>query len=212
MDVGIVGCGNVGTTSAFALLYSPPVNTINIYDINTNLLEGICKDLEDAGYAQDKNVKKISINELKNNDIVIITAGKKQKKNQKRKNLFKTNALIVDNILSQLKGYKKPIILVTNPVDLLAEYFQEKYKDLDIRSTGTRLDMQRLHIITNGKGKIKGTHDDNQIVIIDNKVDKELTKKVQKKAYDIIKSCGSTKYGIANIIKIMVEDIEKEKK
>ena len=207
MKVGIIGSGNVGSTFAFALLFQDFVSHIYITSRDRPKLSGIVDDLMDAGYPKKKLIRKCTIKDMHKTDIIIYCAGIRQKPDQDRKELFPENFSIADKYISKLAGYKNPIIIVSNPVDMITKKLEEKYPKLNLISTGLRIDGIRLRQLS-GKAEIRGSHDGEQMAIVNGKESKALTEKVRAKANSIIKKKGFTCYGIAMVLVDMIREVK----
>lgn len=49
-SIAVIGCGDVGSTLAYALLLNPICNDVILVDPKTELLHAQVRDLNDAGY------------------------------------------------------------------------------------------------------------------------------------------------------------------
>jgi L-lactate dehydrogenase len=80
-SIAIIGCGDVGSTLAYALLLNPIVNDVILVDPKTALLHAQVRDLNDATYrgTTATRVRAGTHKDAGQADIVIITAGAKQK-------------------------------------------------------------------------------------------------------------------------------------
>lgn len=146
----MVGAGAVGTATAYALLIREVAREVVLYDIATQKVEAEVLDL--AHGTPFTGSSKISggsdITETKDSDLVIITAGAKQKPGQTRLELAATNVKILESMLPALLEQSPSAIfmLVTNPCDVLAVIAQ-KITGLPanrIFASGTVLDSARL--------------------------------------------------------------------
>lgn len=150
--VGIIGAGNVGIRYAYALMMHGLARQIVIVDIDRNRLEGEVMDLSHgAPYAPRTEIFAGDYTDLKECDLVVITAGKKQKPGQTRMELVKDNvALFRVMVPLIMKNAPEAVLLVvTNPVDVLA-YAAYKISGKDSRtvmSSGTVLDTARFRFL-----------------------------------------------------------------
>lgn len=83
-SIAIIGVGDVGAAIAYALLLNPVAHDIILVDLNDELLEAQVADLGDATYRGNSGVrvKKGDFKEAGQADIVVVTAGAKQKKGE----------------------------------------------------------------------------------------------------------------------------------
>jgi L-lactate dehydrogenase len=178
-SIGIVGAGGVGSAIASSLIHKNVVNSIKIADANQLLCEGVVLDLQDEGFISGTVVEHSSIQQLKTCDIVIITAGAKQKPDEPRTDLIKRNAQILHSILYSLFPINPNtvIIIVSNPVDILTTLAQKWCADYiptnQVIGSGTFLDSQRLRVALAKRLKISvksihayviGEHGDSQVI------------------------------------------------
>lgn len=151
--VVIIGDGAVGSTTAYTLMTKENVNEIVIVDINKEKTEGDVLDMvHGMCFVSPKTIKAGTYDDVKDSQIVIITAGVGQKPGESRIDLLKRNMKVFDSILDGIKPHlddKMIILVVTNPVDILSYY---TYKKLGISSnrvigSGTVLDSARLRFL-----------------------------------------------------------------
>jgi L-lactate dehydrogenase len=81
-SIAIIGAGDVGASIAYSLLLNPVAHDIILVDLKEELLEAQVRDLGDATFRGNGGVrvKKGTFEEAGQADIVVITAGAKQKK------------------------------------------------------------------------------------------------------------------------------------
>jgi len=150
--VSIIGCGNVGMRYAYALMIKGIVRQIVITDVDKNRLEGEVMDLSHgAPYLSPVEVVAGDYLDIANSDLVVITAGRKQKPGQTRIELVKDNVEVYRNIIPQIMKYAPNAILlvVTNPVDVLS-YAAYKLSGKPVKKvigSGTVLDSARFRFL-----------------------------------------------------------------
>ncbi len=224
--IAIIGIGAVGSAIANALISNNTAADLILLDKDEKRCAGEVKDLSDTlGFSQTSQVLQGTYDDVKKADIVIISAGKRQKPGVTRLELLSANKKVLDNILTQLAGLRKDaiVIMVANPLDILT-YCMLKQLDIprkQIFGTGTYIDSQRLKSVLSRRFEIAessieafvlGEHGDSQVVawsatrIAGNPVEqfgvtqalkKEIAEQVKMTAYDIIEAKGATYYGIA---------------
>ncbi len=148
--VSIIGCGNVGATTAYALLLDGAITDLAIIDSNKEKAEGILLDLEHSlpftSYIKLSAGSDYAL--CADSDIVIITAGKKQAEGEVRLDLIKANRAIFEDIIPKITRSAPDTILmiVTNPVDVLTYEAQQisGFPANRVFGTGTTLDTSRL--------------------------------------------------------------------
>ena len=148
--VAIIGAGNVGATTAFALLMDGVARRISLIDLHQEKLEGEAMDLEHGmQFVPGADIRYSTTYEgIEDADIVIITAGAPQKIGQSRRELVDTNAKIVTSIVQQVVAVNRDCILVvvTNPVDALTTIAQRVsgFPAYRVIGSGTTLDTARF--------------------------------------------------------------------
>ncbi len=235
--VCLFGCGNVGMAAAHEIAMKAGfIEELVLCDIDKDKAFGEALDLSHT-MTFTQNVLQIKAGGYKDAcgaEIVIITAGKNQKKGQTRLELFKDNALIVCDIVKNCEkvGFNGIYVIATNPVDLVTLSIVKKCK-IDAQrviGTGTMLDTARLKCLLGGAININpkdinafvlGEHGDSEMVawssadiagaslnekLFDN--DKKLIEdKVKNSAYEIINSKGYTNFGVGACIYELVKSI-----
>lgn len=151
--IAIVGTGAVGTTFAYALMISGLVEEIVLIDANKEKAEGEAMDLNHGqAFVRPVTLWAGDYADCQQADIIVLTAGARQKVGESRLELVGRNAAIfrdiVDKILSV--GFKGIFLVVTNPVDALT-YATWKFSGFPrnkIIGSGTVLDSARFrHLI-----------------------------------------------------------------
>lgn len=178
--ISVVGAGAVGTATAYALLIKEVASEIALYDIATEKVEAEVLDL--AHGTQFTGFSRISgggdIKVTADSDLIIVTAGAKQKPGQTRLDLAGTNVAILKAMLPELLRYSPNAIfmLVTNPCDVLAVVAQ-KITGLPanrIFASGTVLDSARLRWVIAERFKVSnnsvhayivGEHGDSEFAL-----------------------------------------------
>ncbi len=150
--VAIIGCGNVGSTFAFSLMISSIAREIVLVDRNERRAKGECMDLNHgASFVQPVNIYSAGYEGCKNADVVVITAGAKQKVGQTRIDLVQANAEIFRDIIPKIAKHADNAILlvVTNPMDILT-YITLKisgFPSSRVMGSGTVLDSSRFRYL-----------------------------------------------------------------
>lgn len=155
--LSIVGAGSVGSSLAYASLIRGSANTVALYDLNTEKVDAEVLDLAHGSqYTQASQIIGGSdISCVAGSDIVVITAGARQKPGQSRLDLAGTNVDILGSLMPQLLEQAPNAIymLVTNPCDVLTTAAL-KISGLPthrVLSSGTVLDTSRLRWLVGNK-------------------------------------------------------------
>ncbi len=147
--VSIIGCGNVGMRYAYALMIKGTAREITLVDYDIKKAEGEAMDLSHgAPYTNPVNIVAGTYKDISGSDLVVITAGKKQKPGQTRTDLLKDNIDLFKSIIPEIIKYAPDAILViaSNPVDILtyAAYKISGKKSSKVIGSGTLLDSARF--------------------------------------------------------------------
>ena len=128
--VAIVGAGAVGASAAYALALSGTCHEIILYDIVTEVAIGKAIDIAQAtNYSPRGTVVKAALKpeEIKDCDVVVITAGVPRKKEMTRADLLNINAGIVKEVSQNIKIHSPNavIVCVSNPLDVMTFVVQK---------------------------------------------------------------------------------------
>lgn len=176
--IAIVGAGSVGATLAYACLMRGTARTVALYDINTNKVRAEALDLGHGSQFMPaaEVIGSDDIEVCRDADIVVVTAGAKQRPGQSRMELAEATIDLTRKILPQLIEVAPDAIylMVTNPVDVVT-YAALKISDLPperLFGSGTVLDSSRLRYLVANKlnvavqnvhAYIAGEHGDSEI-------------------------------------------------
>lgn len=148
--VAIVGCGLVGSTTAFSLITQGICDEVMMIDINKERAYGETLDLKDSIEYLNRNVQVSvgSYEECGDMDIIIITAGAPPKPGQSRLDTLEASAKICRSIVEPImaSGFEGIFIVISNPVDIITHYVY-KLSGLpknQVIGTGTAIDSARL--------------------------------------------------------------------
>ena len=147
--VAVVGCGFVGSSSAFALMQSGLFSEMVLIDADKNRAEGEAMDISHGvSFASPMKIYAGTYDDISDAAIVVITAGANQKPDETRIDLIKKNAAIMKSIVGEIK--KRPfegiLLVVSNPVDILTyiAWKESGYPANRVIGSGTVLDTGRL--------------------------------------------------------------------
>jgi L-lactate dehydrogenase len=155
MKIGIVGCGMVGSASAFALVMSGVGREIVLVDLNRARAEAEANDIFHAvPFAHPLTVRAGDYTDLAGARVVVIAGGVAQRPGETRLELLQRNAdvfrQIVPSVLRQAPD--AVLLVVTNPVDImthLAAHFAAEFGVPHTRvfGSGTTLDTARFRAL-----------------------------------------------------------------
>lgn len=147
--VAIIGCGYVGASIAYALTIKDLPREIVLIDCNLEKARSEALDIQHGILEMGMvNIYVGGYKDIKNCDIIIVTAGKNRKPGESRNDLAVDNLNISKSICDEIKKYYigSIIIVVSNPVDVLT-YAYTKWLDVPsgvVVGTGCLLDTSRL--------------------------------------------------------------------
>ena len=236
--VAIIGAGNVGTATAFALALDGTASEIVLIDRNLEKAKGEVLDIEHGAAFMNHTefVGSKSYKDIKDADIVVVTAGAAQAPGETRLQLLSKNVHILKGIVTEVKRYAPQSILmiVTNPVDVLT-YYALKYSHFPhhrVFGTGTVLDTARFRSYLaryfgvnahNVHAYVLGEHGDSSFPALstanvgsiplkampgyNEKAMHAIHYTVRTVVYDIIKKKGATNLAIATCVNQLVKAI-----
>ncbi|MFI2752677.1 L-lactate dehydrogenase [Cellulomonas sp. P22] len=176
--LAVVGAGAVGSTMAYAALMRGAARTVALYDINKAKVEAEALDLG-HGIQFMPMADVIGSDDIAvcaDADVVVVTAGAKQKPGQTRIDLAEATISLVGKILPGLVEVapNAVYVMVTNPVDIVT-YAALKMSGLpsnQLFGSGTVLDSSRLRYliaqhtgvaVQNVHAYIAGEHGDTEL-------------------------------------------------
>ncbi|KAJ1972306.1 hypothetical protein H4R34_005451 [Dimargaris verticillata] len=234
--LAIIGAGSVGSTIAHSCIMRRLPVQILLNDIDQKRVEGEVLDLSDGTFLSNTTVTAAQPQEVGQCDIIVITAGAKQRPGESRAALIERNYQIMKSVLDGIKPIRSDaqLLVVANPVEILC-HLAQKLSGLphnQVFGSGTVLDSARLRVeladtLHVNEASIHcyvlGEHGDNQFVAwsaghvggtpllgFDEMKNIDLAQKSQavaRKAYEIIDRKGSTYYGIGACVSLLVETV-----
>jgi L-lactate dehydrogenase len=155
MKVGIVGCGMVGSASAYALVMRGVGREIVLVDLNRARAEAEANDIFHAvPFAHPLMVRAGAYDDLVGARVVVIAGGVGQKPGETRLQLLKRNAEVFHQIVpSVLRAAPDAVLLiVTNPVDIMTHLAADYAAALGVPNarvlgSGTTLDTARFRVL-----------------------------------------------------------------
>ncbi len=145
----IIGCGFVGSASAFALIQRGLFTELVLIDANRAKAEGEAMDLSHGlPYIVSMDVYAGSYDDIADCALIVIAAGANQKEGQTRLDLIHQNVAVFDQVIPQItaRPFEGTLLIVTNPVDVLT-YAAFRISGLPahrVMGSGTVLDTARM--------------------------------------------------------------------
>ena len=122
--VGIIGAGAVGATAAYSLSMMGVCKEIVLFDIAEGVAKGKAIDIGQSTHYAERPTIITAANtpaDVKDCDIVIITAGVPRKGDMTREDLLLINAKIIKSVVTDVMTYSPNAIIVSvsNPLDVM---------------------------------------------------------------------------------------------
>lgn len=241
--ISVIGGGHVGESTTFILAIKELADEVVMVDIVENLPQGKVLDMMQAGPILGYDTKIIGTNDMadiKDSDIVIMTAGFPRKPGMSREDLIGQNTPIMKEVAAKIKEYapESIVIVVANPLDAMT-YMCKKitgFPDNRIIGQAGVLDSTRFMAflgmesgvsIKNIQGITLGSHGDDMVplprfsliggrptseVVENDKLD-AIIQRTKKGGGEIVKLMGTSAYWApAAGTVMMAESIVRDKK
>ncbi len=175
----IVGCGFVGSASAYALMQSGLFSEMVLIDANHEKAQGEAMDIaHGVPFAGHMKIYAGDYDDAADAAMIIVTAGAAQKPGETRLDLVHKNVAIFKSIIPEIakRDFGGVLLIVANPVDILT-YVAQKLSGLPenrVIGSGTVLDSARLkyalgeHLGVDSRSVhsfIIGEHGDSEIAV-----------------------------------------------
>lgn len=237
--VVILGAGHVGSHCAYALAAGGVCEDIVLVDVIPEKAQAQALDVSDSVSFMPRpvTVRSGSVGECKDADLVVVAIGEPRQPGQTRLDLLGRSVELLRILVSQLKPLRLtcPVITITNPADIVADYLR---KALELErwrcfSTGTLLDTARLvRCISQAAGVDRrsvcafsmGEHGDSSMVPFSavtvggvpfdrfNLSKEEILAQTRQAGMDIIEGKGSTEFGIGRCLAELAACILRDEK
>ena len=177
--IAIIGAGDVGTTIAYTLQISGLVTEIVLIDINQKLAQGQIMDMNHGlFFVPPVYLTAGNYSDCRSSDVIIITAGARQKTGESRMSLVERNATICRSIFDEIRPYNSTAVflIATNPLDVITQVVI-KHSELtrhQVIGIGTVLDSARFRYIIsqychvdarNVHAYVIGEHGDSEVIL-----------------------------------------------
>ena len=153
--VAIVGVGNVGATTAYALLLSGLAPDIVLINRDRNKAEGEAADISHAEpWSHTTLVRAGGFEDCATAKVIVVTVGAGLKPGETRLDLLKKNAAIFRDLIPKIVSTNPQgiLLIATNPVDALTHYARKLsgFEPHRVVGSGTILDTARLRVLLGG--------------------------------------------------------------
>ena len=132
--ISLIGAGQIGGTLAHLIGLKELANEVVVFDVASGIAKGKALDIAQSSSIDGFNVNFIgtdSYKDIKNSNVIIITAGVPRKPGMSRDDLLGINLKIIKQVAEGVKKNSPNsfVICITNPLDVMVMAFQ-KYSDL----------------------------------------------------------------------------------
>jgi L-lactate dehydrogenase len=179
MKAGIIGCGFVGSTTAYAMALKGVANEIVLVDINPDRAKAHAEDILHATpFAQPARIWGGDYRQLQNAEVVVLACGVGQKPGETRIQLLERNVQVFKTVVPQvLESAPEAILLIaSNPVDVMTQVVT-KISGLSperVIGSGTILDTARFRSLLGEHlgvaamsihANVLGEHGDSEVLV-----------------------------------------------
>ena len=132
--ISLIGAGQIGGTLAHLIGIKELVDELVLFDVASGIAKGKGLDIAQSSSVDGFNVKfsgTDNYSDIKNSDVIIITAGVPRKPGMSRDDLLGINLKIIKQVAEGIKKNSPNafVICITNPLDVMVMALQ-KYLDL----------------------------------------------------------------------------------
>ena len=132
--ISLIGAGQIGGTLAHLIGIKELAKEVILFDVASGIAKGKALDIAQSSSIDGFNVKFICTDkyeDIKNSDVIIITAGVPRKPGMSRDDLLGINLKIIKQVAEGIKQHSPNafVICITNPLDVMVMAFQ-KYSKL----------------------------------------------------------------------------------
>ena len=134
--ISLIGAGQIGGTLAHLISLKELANEVVLFDIASGIAKGKSLDIAQSSSVDGFNVKLSGTDDykdIKNSDVIIITAGVPRKPGMSRDDLLGINLKIIKQVAEGISKHSPNafVICITNPLDVMVMAFQ-KYSNLPV--------------------------------------------------------------------------------
>ena len=132
--ISLIGAGQIGGTLAHLIGLKELASEVILFDVASGIAKGKALDIAQSSSVDGFNVKFSGTDkyeDIKNSDVIIITAGVPRKPGMSRDDLLGINLKIIKQVAQGVKQHAPNafVICITNPLDVMVMAFQ-KYSNL----------------------------------------------------------------------------------
>ena len=134
--ISLIGAGQIGGTLAHLIGLKELADEVVLFDVASGIAKGKSLDIAQSSSVDGFNVKLSGTDDykdIKNSDVIIITAGVPRKPGMSRDDLLGINLKIIKQVAVGISKHSPNafVICITNPLDVMVMAFQ-KYSNLPV--------------------------------------------------------------------------------
>ena len=236
MKVSFIGTGRLGSTIAYTTALRGLADEVVMVDILEDLARGQAYDMRHAlEYKSETTVRAAGYEDIRDSDVVVVTAGRPRQPGMSRLDLLATNTPIMRDIARRVADLAPLTVMInlTNPMDVM-NYVAHRSAGLrrtQIVGSGGMLDAARFRTAladhlsvptASVEAYVLGEHGDSQVPVWSRvHVDGEerafseeertaIRESIREVAINIITGKGATEYGPANGTADMIQAILRD--
>jgi L-lactate dehydrogenase len=179
MKVGIVGCGFVGSSAAYAMALKGTPSEMVLVDLNKKLAQAQAEDILHATpFSHPVRVVAGDYPQLEGAGIVILACGVGQRPGETRLQLLERNVEVFKKVVPQVLQFAPGAVLlaVSNPVDVITQVVTKLsgLSPAKVIGSGTILDTARFRALlgehlgvapVSVHGYVLGEHGDSEVLV-----------------------------------------------
>jgi len=128
--ISLIGAGQIGGTLAHLIGLKELAHEVVLFDVASGIAKGKALDIAQSSSVDGFNVKfsgTDNYEDIKDSDVIIITAGVPRKPGMSRDDLLGINLKIIKQVAEGIKTYSPNafVICITNPLDVMVMAFQK---------------------------------------------------------------------------------------
>jgi len=132
--ISLIGAGQIGGTLAHLIGLKELAEEVVLFDVASGIAKGKALDISQSSSVDGFNVKfsgTDNYEDIKDSDVIIVTAGVPRKPGMSRDDLLGINLKIIKQVAEGIKQHAPNafVICITNPLDVMVMAFQ-KYSNL----------------------------------------------------------------------------------
>lgn len=232
-SVAVVGAGSVGVAAAYAMFLRRTASELLLVDKDAARAEGHAMDLVHGQSLVGRvDVEAVGYDALTQAQVVVVAAGRSQKRGESRLDLLRHNAEVVREVMRELDRWAPDavVLVATNPVDVMTRLATRWTVRPPARviGTGTTLDSARFRALIGAEldvsppsvhAYVLGEHGESQVPIwsqaavgglgvrLDPATRARISAETRNAAREIIARKGYTDFAIGTVIAHLVQAI-----